>query len=111
MAGRPDSQRSVVDPTRPTLAQYSNYFEVGQNAFEFLIDFGQFSSASNAVHFHTRVATAPAFAKLLLVTLESAIEKHEAEHGEIPRSLDQLDLPELLLHALPQMSPSSAKPR
>jgi hypothetical protein len=90
-----------AEPTRPELAQYSNYFEVGQNPYEFLIDFGQFSSEANAVHFHTRVAMPPAFAKLLFETLESAIRKHETLHGEIPISLDQLDLPEFLLKSLP----------
>jgi hypothetical protein len=92
-----------LEPSRPALAQYSNYFAVGQNAFEFLIDFGQFSAESAAVHFHTRVATAPAFAKLLLETLESAIRAHEAEYGDIGSAFDQLELPSLLLQTLPDL--------
>lgn len=55
------------------------------------------------MHFHTRVATAPAFAKLLLETLESAIRAHEAEHGDIGSAFDQLELPSLLLQSLPDL--------
>lgn len=103
MPARPSPPRASLEPSRPALAQYSNYFAVGQNAFEFLIDFGQFAAEAGAVHFHTRVATAPAFAKLLLETLEAAIRAHEAEHGDIGSAFDQLELPSLLLHTLPDL--------
>jgi hypothetical protein len=106
---RKDADRPVA-VERPALAQYTNYFEVGQNPYEFLIDLGQFSPEAGSVHFHTRIATAPAFAKLLLATLESAVRSYEAEHGEIGVSAAHLDLPEVLLRSLPAFEDRARRP-
>jgi hypothetical protein len=65
------------------LAAYANYFEVGHNAFEFLIDFGQYQPEADAVTMHSRMATGPVHAKLLAGLLADAIARFEAEHGTI----------------------------
>lgn len=65
------------------LAAYANYFEVGHNAFEFLIDFGQFQPEAGDVTLHSRMATGPVHAKLLAQLLADAIMRFEAEHGAI----------------------------
>jgi hypothetical protein len=65
------------------MAVYANYFEVGHNAFEFLIDFGQFQPDSGVVSMHTRMVTGPVHAKLLTKLLTDAIARFEAEHGGI----------------------------
>ena len=62
---------------------YANYFEVGHNAFEFLIDFGQFQPESGSVSMHNRIVTGPVHAKLLTILLTEAIARFEAEHGVI----------------------------
>jgi hypothetical protein len=85
-------QPAMAEPTRPVqpheqqplpLAIYANYFEVGHNAFEFLIDFGQFQPQGAAVRMHSRMVTGPVHAKLLGQLLTEAIARFEAEHGEI----------------------------
>ncbi len=63
--------------------KYANYFQVGQNAFEFLVDFGQFYSDGRREHFHTRIVTSPLYAKELLRVLHEAIEQHEKSFGPI----------------------------
>lgn len=68
---------------RAPLAAYANYFEVGHNAFEFLIDFGQYQPEADAVAMHSRMATGPVHAKLLAGLLADAIQRFEAEHGMI----------------------------
>lgn len=68
---------------RAPLAAYANYFEVGHNAFEFLIDFGQFQPEVDAVTMHSRMATGPVHAKLLAAMLSDAVAQFEAEHGAI----------------------------
>lgn len=68
---------------RVPLAAYANYFEIGHNAFEFLIDFGQFQPDENAVKMHSRMATGPVHAKLLAQMLSNAVALFEAEHGAI----------------------------
>jgi hypothetical protein len=65
------------------MAIYANYFEVGHNAFEFLIDFGQFQPEAGTVRMHSRMVTGPVHAKLLAQLLTEAVTRFEAEHGEI----------------------------
>ena len=36
--------------------KYANYFKVGHNAFEFVLDFGQYYPANGEAQFHTRIA-------------------------------------------------------
>jgi hypothetical protein len=65
------------------MAVYANYFELGHNAFEFLIDFGQFQPESGMVNMHSRMVAGPVHAKLLTKLLSEAIARFESEHGEI----------------------------
>jgi hypothetical protein len=46
--------------------RYANYFKVGHNALEFLLDFGQFYAESQRAQFHTRIITNPTYAKAFL---------------------------------------------
>jgi Protein of unknown function (DUF3467) len=64
-------------------ARYVNYFEVGHNALEFIVDLGQYHPEQIAVQLQMRVVTAPVYAKLLSRMLMEAIERHEREHGVI----------------------------
>jgi hypothetical protein len=92
-----------VARTRPRapLARYTNYFEVGNNAFEFLMDFGQYQPEAEEVVLHTRIAVGPTHAKLLARTLVDAVERHEAEHGQIPDAGSSADPAEVVLRSLP----------
>ena len=75
------------------IADYANYFEVGHNAFEFLIDFGQVDPQSGDVNINSRIAVGPNHAKLFLVLLTKAMTQFESEFGIIPelRDDDQLN--------------------
>ncbi len=57
--------------------RYANYFKVGHNAFEFVIDFGQYYNEDEKVKLHTRIITNPSYAKMLLETLRESIEQYE----------------------------------
>jgi hypothetical protein len=65
--------------------RYANYFKVGHNAFEFLLDFGQFYAESQRAQFHTRIITNPIYAKSLLRILQQSLERYERTFGVIPR--------------------------
>jgi hypothetical protein len=65
------------------MAVYTNYFEVGHNAFEFLVDFGQFQPETETFVMHSRIVTGPVHAKLLAQLLSRAVTRFEDEHGEI----------------------------
>ncbi len=81
-------------------ALYVNYFEMGYNPFEFLIDFGQFhpgltgteTDGDGTTVIHSRLAMAPPYAKMLTEMLVRSLRNHESEHGEIllPASTDTL---------------------
>jgi hypothetical protein len=76
---------SLPDPVAP--AVYVNYFEVGHNPFEFLLDLGQFHpgaiDSEGRVSIHTRIALAPPYAKMFSDLLARAVQEHESEHGAI----------------------------
>jgi hypothetical protein len=63
--------------------RYANYFKVGHNAFEFLLDFGQFYPEAEHARLHTRIITSPQYAMALLETLREAIDRYEQSFGPI----------------------------
>ncbi|WP_140628250.1 DUF3467 domain-containing protein [Methylibium rhizosphaerae] len=66
------------------LASYANQFEVGFNAFEFLFDFAQdYADGNSGAATHTRIVTAPAYAKVFLDLLDRSIGNYEAQFGAI----------------------------
>jgi Protein of unknown function (DUF3467) len=84
--------KSVRDHDRNTdgdvgAALYVNYFEMGHNPFEFLIDFGQYHPGPDeddgATAIHSRIAMAPPYAKMLSDLLARSVREHEAEYGTI----------------------------
>jgi hypothetical protein len=94
MRRRTRPARSVKPPSdagpAAGLAAYANQFEVGYNAFEFLLDFSQDYAdpggdgvAATPAHAHTRIVTAPAYAKAFLDLLDRSIVDYEAQFGAI----------------------------
>lgn len=69
---------------RPPLACYANYFEIGHNAFEFLLDAGQVEPQSGEIRFTSRIAISPVHAKLLSKLLARSIAQFEAAYETIP---------------------------
>ena len=65
------------------LGWYSNYFVVGHNPHEFIVDFGQHDSDDQAVKLHTRIVTGPFYAKALLDLLKASVEQYEQRFGPI----------------------------
>jgi hypothetical protein len=63
--------------------KYSNYFKVGHNAFEFVIDFGQYYPGTEEAELYTRIITSPISAKNLIEVLQESIVQYEQIHGTI----------------------------
>jgi hypothetical protein len=63
--------------------RYANTFQVGHNAFEFFLEFGQMPLNSEQGTFHTRIITTPAYAKALFETLKDSLEHYEQSYGGI----------------------------
>lgn len=69
--------------------RYANSFKVGQNAFEFVIDFGQSYVESEKEIFHTRIVSSPFYANILLKVLQESIERYEQAFGIIPEGKEE----------------------
>ncbi len=63
--------------------RYANAFKVGHNAFEFVIEFGQFYPEGDRERLHTRIVTTPRYVKLLAEVLEQSIRRYEQTFGPI----------------------------
>lgn len=63
--------------------RYANDIQIGHNAFEFVLDFGQQYGSSLPAQVHTRIVTSPAYAKAFLQILTSSIALYESEFGAI----------------------------
>lgn len=74
----------IISDNNHLLGKFSNYFKIGHNAFEFLLDFGQFYEDGDQAQFHTRIVTSPPYARALLEILQEAILRYESVFGEIP---------------------------
>ena len=81
----PDSNVRPASARAP--ASYVNYFELGQNPFEFLIDLGQYhpgvTDGAGSIGIHTRLVLTPPYAKMLSDLLLRSVQEHEREYGAI----------------------------
>jgi hypothetical protein len=71
--------------------RYANYFEIGHNAFEFLLDFGQLYFEDPDGCMHTRIITNPIFARRLSYSLNQALAQYEQTHGLILAEAEEPD--------------------
>ena len=66
--------------------RYANYFAVGQNALEFLLDFGQAYDENKKPQIHTRIITSPTYAKAFLKVLGDAVSAHEKNYSSADKN-------------------------
>jgi hypothetical protein len=79
-----DNRRKDEEFVQSTIeGKYANYFEIGHNAFEVLLDFGQKYSNGVEGRIHTRIVMGPSYAKELLKLLAASIEQYEQNFGHI----------------------------
>lgn len=107
MSGKRQPRRGPKAP----LARYANYFEVGHNPYEFLIDFGQFQPETAGIVLHTRIAIGPAHSKLLTDMLSSSVLKYESDNGPIADVTDKPNPLEAVLHSLPDFEQRAVEAR
>jgi hypothetical protein len=78
--------REGVTPPQVVESKYANYFKVGHNSFEFIMEFAQLYSEQSMEKVHTRIVTSPAYAKELLGVLQEAVDAYERTFGAIPKN-------------------------
>lgn len=67
----------------PPEGRYANYFKIGYNAFELVIQCGQCYAETEIPKLHTRIVTSPAYGKALLKILGDCLEEYEKTYGII----------------------------
>jgi len=74
-----------VDPNRsePLEGRYANHLEVGHNAQDLVMDFGQVFEDEQPL-MHTRIVTHPTFARQMVEVLRQSLDRHEKLHGREP---------------------------
>jgi hypothetical protein len=75
-----DGPRSAGDERE---GRYANHFHIGHNAFEVILEFGQFYEGEKQAMMHTRIVTSPAYAATLLHLLSDALAQCESTFGSI----------------------------
>ncbi len=83
--------------------RYVNYFEIGHNAFEFLLDFGQCFGEDPEASLHTRIVTSPVYAKRLMGVLQQALCQYEASYG---RLAGETEMEEAAIGGYPRKTPA-----
>lgn len=77
------SGRGACKEVHQVEGRYANHFAVGHNAFEFLLDFGQFYPDDGRAQVHTRIIISPSYFKTFVDTLRASIDQYEATFGPI----------------------------
>lgn len=63
--------------------RYANHFSIGHNAYEVILQFGQYYEGNEKPVMHTTIVTSPAYAQRLLRLLTEAIAQYESSFGPI----------------------------
>ncbi len=64
--------------------RYANFFNIGHNAFEVILEFGQFFEGNKQPHMHTRILMSPVYARTFQNLLRESLLKYEQVFGKIP---------------------------
>ena len=64
--------------------RYTNYCSVGQNAMEFVIDFGERYGEQDTPLLHTRIVTTPVYMQAIVAALQEAVEIYERRFPQSP---------------------------
>ncbi len=84
-----DENNSLKD-FRVKEGRYANCFQIGQNEFEFLIDFGQSYCERGEENIHTRIICNPFYANVLLKLLQTSIKRYEDDFGPIAEGIEEI---------------------
>lgn len=61
--------------------RYANHFHIGYNAFEVMLQFGQFYEGNAQPVMHTTIITSPAYAESFLELLSESLAQYRKSFG------------------------------
>ena len=74
------SSEPPLPAKKPVEARYSNYFEIGFNSHEIVIDCGQYYDGDPEPRILNRIITSPAYAQSLLELLQKTLQEHKFQY-------------------------------
>ena len=77
----PEKKHNMPNPKIE--GRYTNHFNVGHNAYEFVFEFSQLYDENEEAELCARIITSPFYAKTLLMMLEDAVDQYEQRFGPI----------------------------
>ena len=81
-----DHKNKSTGTPKPIKGHYVNYFEIGHNAFEFVLDFSQSFHESEEIELCARIILSPGCAKelcsVLYESIDRYIEKYESDNDQ-----------------------------
>ena len=75
-----NSAADNLDPPRE--GRYANNFHIGYNAFEMILQFGQYYEGNAQPVMHTTIITSPAYAENLLELLRNTLTQYQKNFGQ-----------------------------
>ncbi len=84
-----NSKNNSSQKSKKIEGRYANCFQIGQNEFEFLIDFGQSYNENGEENFHTRIVCNPFYANVLLELLQKSVRRYEGDYGAITEGMKE----------------------
>ena len=69
--------------------RYANYFKLGFDRDEFVLDFGQSFSEEVNPCYYVRIVTNPAYAEVLRQMLNKSLKEYEKQFGPVPSVSEQ----------------------
>jgi Protein of unknown function (DUF3467) len=81
--GLMSTEGQIISDPAAVEERYANYFKIGHNLFNFILEFAHLYSDPPVEKVHTRIVTSPGYAKELLAVLTQAIADYERAFGSI----------------------------
>ncbi len=78
-----NNKNNILKKTEVLEGRYANCFQIGQNEFEFLIDFGQSHCENGVENYHTRIIFSPFYVTVLLKLLQKSVKQYEDSFGSL----------------------------
>lgn len=69
--------RGEAEDRAPLEGKFANFFRVGRNDYEIVIEFGQLYQGEDTPRMHSRIVTSPAYARALFETLRKALLEND----------------------------------
>ncbi|HET8922556.1 MAG TPA: DUF3467 domain-containing protein [Candidatus Acidoferrum sp.] len=84
-----DGEHEIPSAEGSSEIRYTNLFQIGYNAFEFVLEFGHSYAGDPTLRIHSRIITSPVYAREFLDLLQKSLAAYEKKFGTVQREAQQ----------------------